>query len=215
MYTLFGAFQSDKKSNRILCGAVTIVLWAVAIVIYSRMASVLDIQPQLFQQFNPFFVVLLTPVIMAIFDGLARKKREPSAPMKIGIGMLVAALGYVVMIFGSVGQPSPAALSGTVSPDPVVPTYLMGTYLVLTFAELLLSPMGISFVTKVAPPKMKGLMMGLWFAASAVGNYLTMVPGLLWMRVPLWANWAILAGLCALAGLIMFTMLRRIESATK
>ena len=215
MYTLFGAFQSDKKSNRILCGAVTIVLWAVAIVIYSRMASVLDIQPQLFQQFNPFFVVLLTPVIMAIFDGLARKKREPSAPMKIGIGMLVAALGYVVMIFGSVGQPSPAALSGTVSPDPVVPTYLMGTYLVLTFAELLLSPMGISFVTKVAPPKMKGLMMGLWFAASAVGNYLTMVPGLLWMRVPLWANWAILASLCALAGLIMFTMLRRINAATQ
>ena len=135
--------------------------------------------------------------------------------MKIGIGMFVAALGYVVMIFASVGQPSPAALSGTVSPDPVVPTYLMGTYLVLTFAELLLSPMGISFVTKVAPPKMKGLMMGLWFAASAIGNYLTMIPGLLWMNVPLWADWAILSGLCALAGLIMFTMLKRINAATQ
>ena len=215
MYTLFGTFQSDKKSNRILCGVVTLALWAIAAVIYTRMPAVLDIQPQLFQQFNPFFVVLLTPVIMAIFDALARKKKEPSAPMKIGIGMLVAALGYVVMIFGSIGQPSPAALSGTVSPDPVVPTYLMGTYLVLTFAELLLSPMGISFVTKVAPPKMKGLMMGLWFAASAIGNYLTMVPGLLWMRVPLWANWAILASLCALAGLIMFTMLKRINAATR
>ena len=215
MYTLFGTFQSDKKSNRLLCGVVTLALWAIAAVIYSRMPAVLDIQPQLFQQFNPFFVVLLTPVIMAIFDALARKKKEPSAPMKIGIGMLVAALGYVVMIFGSIGQPSPAALSGTVSPDPVVPTYLMGTYLVLTFAELLLSPMGISFVTKVAPPKMKGLMMGLWFAASAIGNYLTMVPGLLWMRVPLWANWAILASLCALAGLIMFTMLKRINAATQ
>ena len=215
VYSLFGAFQSEKRNGRIVCGIVTLGLWTTAAVIYSRMPAVVDIQPQLFQQFNPFFVVLLTPVIMAIFDALARKKREPSAPMKIGIGMLVAALGYVVMIFGSVGQPSPAALSGTVSPDPVVPAYLMGTYLVLTFAELLLSPMGISFVTKVAPPKMKGLMMGLWFAASAVGNYLTMVPGLLWMRVPLWANWAILAGLCALAGLIMFTMLRRINAATQ
>ena len=215
IYSLFGAFQSEKRSGKIACGAITLGLWAAAAIIYSRMPAVLDIQPQLFQQFNPFFVVLLTPVIMALFDALARKKKEPSAPMKIGIGMLVAALGYVVMIFGSIGQPSPAALSGTVSPDPVVPTYLMGTYLVLTFAELLLSPMGISFVTKVAPPKMKGLMMGLWFAASAVGNYLTMVPGLLWMRVPLWANWAILAGLCALAGLIMFTMLRRINAATR
>ena len=215
MYTLFGAFQSDKKSNRAVCGAVTLALWATVAILYSQMPAVLDIQPQLFQQFNPFFVVLLTPVIMAIFDALARKKKEPSAPMKIGIGMLVAALGYVVMIFASIGQPSPAALSGTVSPDPVVPTYLMGTYLVLTFAELLLSPMGISFVTKVAPPKMKGLMMGLWFAASAIGNYLTMVPGLLWMRVPLWANWAILASLCAIAGLIMFTMLKRINAATR
>ncbi len=215
IYSLFGAFQSEKRSGKIACGAITLGLWTAVAIIYSRMPAVLDIQPQLFQQFNPFFVVLLTPVIMALFDALARKKKEPSAPMKIGIGMLVAALGYVVMIFGSIGQPSPAALSGTVSPDPVVPTYLMGTYLVLTFAELLLSPMGISFVTKVAPPKMKGLMMGLWFAASAVGNYLTMVPGLLWMRVPLWANWAILAGLCALAGLIMFTMLRRINAATR
>ena len=215
IYTLFGAFQSDQKSNRVICGTVTLALWATVAILYSHLPAVMDIQPQLFQQFNPFFVVMLTPVIMALFDALARKKKEPSAPMKIGIGMLVAALGYVVMIFASVGQPSPAALSGTVSPDPVVPTYLMGTYLVLTFAELLLSPMGISFVTRVAPPKMKGLMMGLWFAASAIGNYLTMVPGLLWKRVPLWANWAILAGLCALAGLIMFTMLRRINAATQ
>ena len=215
MYTLFGAFQSDKPRNRMICGAVTLALWVFAVIIYCRMPEALAIQPQLFQQFNPFFVVLLTPVIMAIFDALARKNREPSAPMKIGIGMIVAALGYVVMIFASVGQPSPAELSGTVSPDPVVPTYLMGTYLVLTFAELLLSPMGISFVTKVAPPKMKGLMMGLWFAASAIGNYLTMIPGLLWMNVPLWANWAILSGLCVIAGLIMFTMLKRINAATQ
>ena len=215
VYTLFGAFQSEKRTSKMLCGIVTIALWAAAIIIYRGMPAVLDIQPQLFQQFNPFFVVLLTPVVIALFGALAKKHKEPTAPMKIGIGMIVAALGYLVMIFGSVGQPSPAALSGTVSPDPVVPTYLMGTYLVLTFAELLLSPMGISFVTKVAPPKMKGLMMGLWFAASAVGNYLTMVPGLLWMRVPLWANWAILAGLCAIAGLIMFAMLKRINAATQ
>ncbi|MBR0500700.1 MAG: peptide MFS transporter [Bacteroidales bacterium] len=222
VYTLFGTFQAEKGSNRIFLGIITLALWAGSFSIYRAMPSTLEIQPQLFQQFNPFFVVLLTPVIMAIFNAMACRKdakhpegREPSAPMKIGIGMIVAALGYVVMIFGSIGQPSPAALSGTVSPDPVVPTFLMGTYLVLTFAELLLSPMGISFVTKVAPPKMKGLMMGLWFAASAIGNYLSSIPGMLWMRVPLWANWAILAVLCAIAGIIMFAMLRRIEAATK
>ena len=222
IYTFFGIFQSEKGTAKVVCGLVTAALWAGAWSIYKGLPSILDIQPQLFQQFNPFFVVFLTPVIMAIFSALAAKKdekhpegREPSAPMKIGIGMFVAAIGYLIMIFASIGQPSPAALSGTVSPDPVVPTFLMGTYLVLTFAELLLSPMGISFVSKVAPPKMKGLMMGLWFAASAIGNYLSSIPGLLWMRVPLWANWAILSILCAIAGLIMFSMLRRINAATK
>ncbi|MBR6423860.1 MAG: peptide MFS transporter [Bacteroidales bacterium] len=222
IYTLFGVFQSEKGTAKMACGIVTAALWAGAWSIYQGMPTVIDIQPQLFQQFNPFFVVFLTPIIMAIFSALAARKdekhpegREPSAPMKIGIGMFVAALGYLVMIFASVGQPSPAELSGTVSPDPVVPTFLMGTYLVLTFAELLLSPMGISFVSKVAPPQMKGLMMGLWFAASAIGNYLSSIPGLLWMRVPLWANWAILAALCAIAGVIMFTMLKRINAATR
>ena len=222
VYTLFGAFQSKKRGSRIELGAITLALWCFAVILYRKMPAVIEIQPQLFQQFNPFFVVLLTPVIMAMFNVLAGRKdarhpdgREPSAPMKIGIGMLVAALGYVVMLFASVGQASPAALAGTVSPDPVVPMFLVGTYLVLTFAELLLSPMGISFVTKVAPPRMKGLMMGLWFAASAIGNYLSSIPGALWMNVPLWANWAILAALCAVAGLIMFAMLRRIEAATK
>ena len=129
--------------------------------------------------------------------------------------MLVAALGYLVMLFASFGQSSPAELQGTVSPDPVVPMYLVSTYLVLTFAELLLSPMGISFVSKVAPPKYKGLMMGLWFAATAIGNYLSSIPGLLWMNVPLWANWAILMALCVIAGLIMFAMLKKIEAATE
>ena len=214
IYTFFGAFQSEKTRGKLTCAVVTILLWGGAVTIYKGMPAVLDIQPQLFQQFNPFYVVFLTPISMAIFNALAKKGKEPSAPVKIGLGMFVAALGYLIMITGSLGQPSPAALQGTVAPDPVVPMYLISTYLVLTFAELLLSPMGISFVSKVAPPKLKGLMMGLWFASTAVGNYLSSIPGLLWMNVPLWANWAILMALCVIAGGIMFAMLKRINAAT-
>ena len=214
IYTLFGAFQSEKTQGKMICSAVTLALWGGALALYKGMPAVLDIQPQLFQQFNPFYVVFLTPISMAIFSALAKKGKEPSAPVKIGLGMFVAALGYLIMIMGSVGQPSPAELQGTVSPDPVVPMYLISTYLVLTFAELLLSPMGISFVSKVAPPKLKGLMMGLWFASTAIGNYLSSIPGLLWMNVPLWANWAILMALCVIAGGIMFAMLKRINAAT-
>ena len=221
VYTLFATFQSEKAVSKIICGVVTAALWLGAFGIYKGLDNPLEIFPQLFQQFNPFFVVALTPVSMAIFSALANKKdekhpegREPSAPVKIGLGMFVAAIGYLVMIVASRGQASPAELAGTVSPDPVVPTYLMGTYLILTFAELLLSPMGISFVTKVAPPRLKGLMMGLWFASTAIGNYLSSIPGLLWERVPLWANWAILMALCVVAGVIMFAMLKKINAAT-
>ena len=221
VYTLFATFQSEKNTSKIICGVVTAALWVGAYGIYKGLPNPLEIFPQLFQQFNPFFVVALTPVSMAIFSALAGKKdakhpngSEPSAPVKIGLGMFVAAIGYLVMIIASRGQASPAELAGTVSPDPVVPTWLMGTYLILTFAELLLSPMGISFVTKVAPPRLKGLMMGLWFASTAVGNYLSSIPGLLWERVPLWANWSILMALCVIAGLIMFAMMKKINAAT-
>lgn len=222
VYTLFGIFQSEKPSGKLGCGIATAALWSGAFLIFRGLDNPLSIQPQLFQQFNPFYVVSLTPVSMAIFSALAAKKderhpngMEPSAPKKIGIGMFVAACGYLVMILASRGQMSPAELNGTVSPDPVVPTYLMGTYLVLTFAELLLSPMGISFVSKVAPPKYKGLMMGLWFAATAVGNYLSSIPGLLWKKVPLYVNWLVLLALCTIAGAVMFAMLKKLEAATK
>ncbi len=215
VYTLFASFQSEKVSSKITCGIVTLALWGGALAIYHSLPQALTIFPQLFQQFNPFFVVALTPISMAIFGAMARKGKEPSAPKKIGLGMLVAAVGYLIMVLGSNGQPSPAELGGNVSPDPVVPQYLIYTYLVLTFAELLLSPMGISFVSKVAPPQYKGLMMGCWFASTAIGNYLSSIPAMLWDKVPLWANWTILAALCFISSLIMFGMLKKIEAATE
>jgi POT family proton-dependent oligopeptide transporter len=214
IYTLFGIFQSETGKGKFFSGVITAILWGGAYKLYTGMPDPFTIEPQLFQQFNPFYVVFLTPISMAIFSALAGKGKEPSAPVKIGLGMFVAALGYLIMVVGSIGQPSPAALQGTVAPDPVVPMYLISTYLVLTFAELLLSPMGISFVSKVAPPKYKGLMMGLWFAATAIGNYLSSIPGLLWNNVPLWANWAILMALCVIAGAIMFAMMKKINDAT-
>ena len=216
VYTLFSTFQSETSKGKTISGIVTVALWAGAYLLYAGMPDVINILPQQFQQFNPFFVVALTPISMAIFASLASKGKEPSAPRKIGLGMFVAALGYLIMLAASKGQPAPSELVnvGGVSPDPVVPTYLISTYLVLTFAELLLSPMGISFVSKVAPPKFKGLMMGLWFAATAIGNYLSSIPSMLWDNVPLWVNWTVLMALCVISGLVMFSMLKKLEAAT-
>ena len=215
VYTLFGAIQSETGKGKLTSGLATVGLWALAAFLYFRMPSVVNIQPSDFQQFNPFYVVALTPVSLAIFSALAKKGKEPSAPRKIGLGMFVAAAGFLILTIGSIGLASPKALGGTVSPDLVSPTWLISTYLVLTFAELLLSPMGISFVSKVAPPKYKGMMMGGWFAATAIGNYLVSVPGLLWMKIPLWAIWVVLTIICVVAGVFMFAKMKRIESATE
>ena len=215
IYTLFGIFQSESNRGRILCGICTLVLWGGAFAIYSGMDTVVNILPSDFQQFNPFFVVALTPVSLAIFGALAKKGKEPSAPRKIGLGMVVAAVGFTILTIASIGLASPKELGGTVSPDLVSPDWLISPYFILTFAELLLSPMGISFVSKVAPPKYKGAMMGCWFAATAIGNYLVSIPGAIWNKVPLWGVWTLLIALCLISATFIFSIMKKLESATE
>ena len=88
VYTLFATFQSETARSKSISGAVTIALWGSAYLLYNNMEATVSILPQEFQQFNPFFVVALTPVSMAIFGALAKRGKEPSAPKKIGLGML-------------------------------------------------------------------------------------------------------------------------------
>lgn len=215
VYTLFSTFQATVARTRVILGIITLALWSGVAAIYLSMPAQVSIQPSDFQQFNPFFVVALTPVSLAIFGALASKGKEPSAPRKIGFGMLVAAAGFLILTVGSMGLASPKELGGTVSDVLVSPNWLISTYLVLTFAELLLSPMGISFVSKVAPPKYKGAMMGCWFAATAIGNYLVSIPGLLWDKLPLWGIWTLLIALCLLSALFIFAIMKKLETATK
>ena len=214
IYTLFSIFQSETRKGKLISAIATLALWGGAYAIYSSMDPVISIQPSDFQQFNPFFVVALTPVSLAIFGALAKKGKEPSAPRKIGMGMLVAAVGFLILTLGSIGLASPKELGGTVSDVLVSPNWLISTYLVLTFAELLLSPMGISFVSKVAPPKYKGMMMGCWFAATAIGNYLVSIPALLWDKVPLWGVWSLLIALCLISAIFIFSIMKKLENAT-
>ena len=356
VYATFSVFQSNSAKGKLLSGLVG--SGVLAFLVYRAMGikagDTVAVDAPIFQQFNPFYVVALTPVSMAIFGALANKGKEPSAPRKIAYGMLVAALGFVVMVFGSKGLNTPneqqssivvekgeklavamheadikgdksaldevekekkafeekltdaikeakkakkadkiakaekhlalyketyeaqwtilsggkeqlpvaenvapettpevaaenatpettpeivaenttpevtveekiaaaektlAEIKATTKPVTRVSSYwLIFTYLILTFAELLLSPMGISFVTKVAPPKYKGLMMGGWFVATAIGNFLVAVGGLLWGGLPLTHVWSVFVVLCLLSALFMFVMMKRLESATK
>ena len=336
VYASFSIFQSKSAKGKLLSGALGTAVLAYLVYRATNVGdATVDVSAPIFQQFNPFYVVALTPVSMAIFSSLAAKGKEPSAPRKIAYGMVVAAVGFAIMLFGSKGLNTPvdqqkalaakkaetfafeidkaasdtvalkdvtkkmddykAKLSGenkvmfdkvyagyraeafaiaidnagtdtvaagkltkemadykasltddskalfdkvyadidsdlkadikTVSAANLIkaeagetkpvtftsPYWLILTYLILTFAELLLSPMGISFVSKVAPPKLKGMMMGGWFVATAIGNLLVSVGGFLWAGIPLTYVWLVFIILCLLSALFMFAMMKRLE----
>jgi len=216
VYALFSLFQSKTGKAKAVSATVILISLAFLCMSYDADGSI-TVSAPIFQQFNPFYVVALTPVSMAIFGSLAAKGKEPSAPRKIAYGMIVAAAAYALMAFASFGLPMPQTEMGAdgnpvaVHVADVTPNLLITVYLVLTFGELLLSPMGISFVSKVAPPKYKGMMMGGWFVATAIGNQLVVVGGLLWGAVPLWLCWSVFLAVCLVAAIFMFAMMKRLE----
>ena len=208
VYGLFGIFQSKSVSHKGIWGAV--IAAAAAFLGYKYLhTEEVSVSAPIFQQFNPCFVVALTPVSIALFGWLAKKGKEPKAPVKIGLGMLVAALAYLLMTIMSVGLPAPNAESPEHLAD-VSPNILVSTYLILTFAELLLSPIGIAFVTKVAPPKFKGMMMGGWFVATALGNFLVSIPTILW-GMDLYVVWGTLMCICLVAALFIFSIIKKLN----
>ena len=216
VYGTFSIFQSEKTRGKFISAGVVAAVIAILVYKYTQVSGSIAVSAPIFQQFNPFYVVALTPVSMAIFSALAAKKKEPSAPRKIAYGMLVAAAGFVVMIIASLGLLTPDAQKAAGDAGTFCSAnWLISTYLVLTFAELLLSPMGISFVSKVAPPKYKGMMMGCWFVATALGNMLVSVGGFLWGNIPLTVVWGVFSGLCLLSALFMFVMMKKLEKATE
>ena len=219
VYALFGIFGEGTGKAKLIWSCVGVAVLGILGYQYMHHPEELGISAPIFQQFNPFYVVALTPVSMAIFGALAKKGKEPSAPRKIAYGMLVAAAAYAVMAFCSIGLLTPnaqeAALESGQDPLMVNSNVLIMTYLVLTFGELLLSPMGISFVSKVAPPQYKGMMMGGWFVATALGNFLVSVGGFLWGNLPLWLVWSVFIGVCLVAAIFMFAMMKKLEDATK
>jgi POT family proton-dependent oligopeptide transporter len=208
--------KGSSVTTRIIGGVAFVGFAVLAILKFSGYQDVNPFTPQKFQHFNPFFIVALTPLIIGIFGWLNKKGKEPSAPRKIGYGMLITAVAFSILIFASIGMPSPHSLKGTVAPANVLvsPYYLIVTYFILTIAELFLSPMGISFVSKVAPPKYKGTMQGFWFAATGIGNFLLFVGGWLWGIMPLWGLWLVLVISCLLSALFIFSVMKRLERVT-
>jgi POT family proton-dependent oligopeptide transporter len=138
--------------------------------------SVTLISTELFQSVNPGFIILLTPVVVWFFAALRRRGKEPSTPAKIAWGLLITAGSTLIMVV-AVTMTHGGAIRGNMG-------WLVATYGVITVGELFLSPMGLSLVSKLAPVRVTGLMMGGWFLATSIGNKMSGVMGGLWERVP-------------------------------
>ena len=213
-------FLVKKASTRMVRLIGGILFFGGAFITYrivSGFENVMPIFPQIFQQFNPIFVVFLTPVVIAFFSFLQKMKKEPSTPKKIGIGMIITGLSFGIMLIASIGLKSPSVLKGGVSEAGALigPYWLIGTYFLITIAELFLSPMGISFVSKVSPPKYKGTMQGGWLAATAIGNLAAGLIAYFWDKWELWQFFALLIVLCFLSAALIFSVMKKLERASE
>lgn len=182
----------------------------------------LNITAEQFQSVNPFFIVILTPIVVAFFGWLRKRNLEPSTPRKIAIGMFIAGCAYLLMTICSINLPSFSELQqlksqGKILSDAqkVTPFLLIATYFILTVAELFISPLGISFVSKVAPPKYQGLMQGGWLGATAIGNQLLFIGALLYVNAPLWATWLTFVIVCFISMTTMLVMLKWLEKVAR
>ncbi|MBO7481073.1 MAG: peptide MFS transporter [Bacteroidales bacterium] len=175
------------------------------------------VAPEIWQALNPFFVIVLTPIIMIAFAALTRKGKAISTPKKIGIGMGIAACAYLFLMILSFVNNYPSAEDFRALLDPVKlgPWVLIVTYFFLTVAELFISPLGLSFVSKVAPRHMVGLCQGLWLGATAVGNIFLWIGPLMYNTWPIQYCWLVFAIVCVISMAVMFGMVKWLERVAK
>jgi POT family proton-dependent oligopeptide transporter len=162
------------------------------------------LRPETYQFFEPFFIIALTPVLLAVFVRLKARGKEPSTPAKIFGGMLVMGVAMLVMVLASLA-------GGDKDLTIMSPAWLIGTYFIVTISEILISPMGQSFVSKVAPPKIAGLMMGGWFAATAAGSYGSGMLGKYYSDFAHHSYFLLLTGLLAVSAILALAFLKRLR----
>ncbi|MBQ3521584.1 MAG: MFS transporter, partial [Bacteroidales bacterium] len=178
------------------------------------------VAPEIWQAINPFFVITLTPVVMAIFAAFAKRGKAISTPRKIAIGMLIAGLAFLFLAVFSIlkGYPSADEYKALPIAEQMANKahwwVLIVTYFFLTVAELFISPLGLSFVSKVAPKNLLGLCQGLWLTATALGNLLLWIGPLMYNAWPIWQCWTVFLVVCLVSMGVMLGMVKWLEKVT-
>lgn len=196
----------------IILFAIVILFWVAfyqngfALTLFAARSTVIKswLRPETYQFFEPFFILALTPVMLLLFDRLRQKEKEPSTPRKIFLGMLFMTAAMFIMVLAGLS-------GGNQDLNIMSPLWLISTYFVVTIAEILISPMGLSYVSKVAPSRVSGLMMGGWYLAIAFGSYGSGLLGKLYSRFPHHQFFLLLAGLLGLAAVLVGLSIRKLE----
>lgn len=195
-----------------------------SLTVFARDFVITDSLPaEIWQALNPLYVIILTPVIMVVFGALARKGKAVSTPRKIAYGMGIAGCAYLFLMIlsitcnypsGEVFRSLDAAGMEAAGLAKSGPWVLIVTYFFLTVAELFISPLGLSFVSKVAPRHMVGLCQGLWLGATAIGNLFIFVGPIMYNAWPIWICWGVFLAICLVSMSIMFGMVKWLEKVT-
>jgi len=204
--------ETERITALIILFVIVIFFWIAfyqngfALTLFAERSTIISkiLRPETYQFFNPFFILVLTPILVSFFARLRIKDKEPSTPVKIFVGMGVMGIAMLVMVIASIA-------GGDLDQNIMSPLWLIGTYLVVTLSEILISPMGMSFVSKVAPSKVQGLMMGLWFGATAVGSYGSGLLGKFYSRFAHHEYFLILTGLLLFSAVLVLLFLKRLK----
>ncbi len=162
------------------------------------------LRPETYQFFNPFFILILTPPLLSLFRRLHQRGKEPSTPVKIFTGMMIMSLAMIIMVAASLS-------GGNKDLNIMSPSWLISTFFFVTISEILISPMGQSFVSKVAPPRFAGVMMGGWFAATAAGSYGSGLMGKYYSRFAHHQYFLLLTGLLAVSAVLVVLSLKKLK----
>lgn len=162
------------------------------------------LRPEVFQAFGAIFIILLTPVILWIFSKFRDQGKEPSTPTKIFFGMNMMGLAMLIMVAASL-------MGGNTDQNIMSPLWLIAAYFMVTIGEILISPLGQSYVTKVAPPSIQGFMIGGWFSATAVGVISSGLFGKIYNEVPHHLFYLILAAISFFAAFLVFISMKKLN----
>lgn len=166
------------------------------------------ISPELFQSANPIYIVIFTPLMLGLFGFMRRKNKEPHTPTKIGLGMVIAGLSSLTMVF--------AVKSTNIYLDKTSMAWLLSTYAIFTVAELLISPIGLSMVSKLAPARLTALMMGAWFLVNSIAGKISGMMGSYWDKFDDKSNYFLILFVLALvSAAIMFLMVKWLSQVVR